>query len=53
MAKGAVCVVPGEVDAGESGSGPVLGDVIVLEEDVAKVVSVAFVDVLDAKVVDD
>ena len=25
QATGAVCVVPGEVDAGESGAGPVLG----------------------------
>ena len=53
QSKGAVCVVPGEVDAGESGAGPVLGEFIVLEEDVAKVVGVAFVDVLDAEVVDD
>ena len=46
-------MVPGEVDAGESGAGPVLGDFIMLEEDVAKVIGVAFVDVLYAEVVDD
>ena len=50
---GAVLVVPGEVDAGKSRSGPVLGDFIMLEEDVAKVIGVAFVDVLYAAVVDD
>ena len=52
QATGAVCVVPGEVDAGESGAGPVLGELMVLEEDVVKVVGMAFVDVLDAKVID-
>ena len=50
---GAVCVFPGEVDAGESGAGPVLGDFIVLEEDVVKMVSVEFFDVLYAEVVED
>ena len=30
-----------------------MGDIVVLKEDVAKVVSVAFADVFDAKVVDD
>ena len=49
----AVGVVPGEVDAGKSGAGPVLGESIVFEEDVAKVVGVAFVDVLYAEVVND
>ena len=53
QAKGAVCVVPCEVDAGESGAGSVMGEFIVLEEDVAKVVGVAFSDVLDAEVIDD
>ena len=48
QAAGAVCVVPGEVDSGESGAGPVLGEFIVLEEDVAKVVGVAFSDIFDA-----
>ena len=52
-AKGAVCVVPGEVDAGKSGSGPVLGDFIMLKEDVAKVIGVAFVNVFYAEVVND
>ena len=48
---GAFVVVPGEIDAGESGAGPVLGDFIMLEEDVAKVIGVAFVDVFYAEVV--
>ena len=51
-ATGAVCVVPGEVDAGKSGAGPVLGDFIMLEEDVAKVVSVAFANIFNAEVID-
>ena len=46
-------MVPGEVDAGELGAGPVLGDFIMLEEDVVKVIGVVFVDVFFAKVVDD
>ena len=53
QATGAVFEVPGEVDAGESGAGPVLGDFIILEEDVAKVIGVAFFDVFYAEVVDD
>ena len=50
---GAVRVVPGEVDASESGAGPVLGEFIVLEEDVAKVVGVAFAKIFNAEVIDD
>ena len=50
---GAVGVVPVEVNAGESGAGPVLGEFIVLEEDVAKVVGVAFANIFDAEVIDD
>ena len=50
---GAVGVVPGEVDAGKSGARPVLGKFIVFEEDVAKVVGVAFAKIFDAKVIDD
>ena len=46
-------VVPGKIDAGEAGSGPVLGDFIMLKKGVAKVVSVAFVYVFYAKVVKD
>ena len=46
-----VCVVPGEVNVGKSGSGPVLGEFIVLEEDVAKVVGVAFANIFDAEVI--
>ena len=53
QATGAFGVVPGEIDAGKSGAGPVLGDFIMLEEDVAKVIGVAFVDVLYAEVAND
>ena len=53
QAEGAVGVVPGEVDSGESGSGPVLGEFIVIEEDVAQVVGVAFANIFYAKVIDD
>ena len=53
QATGAVGVVPGDIDAGESVAGTVLGDFIMLEEDVAKVIGVAFVNVLYAKVVND
>ena len=49
---GAFGVIPVEVDAGETEDGPVLGNVVVLKEDVAKVVGMAFADVFDAKVVD-
>ena len=51
QATGTVCVVPGEFDAGESGAGPILGEFIVLEEDAAKVVGVAFANVFDAEVI--
>ena len=51
QATGAFGLVPGDIDAGESGAGPVLGDFIMLEEDVAKVIGVAFFDVFYAKVV--
>ena len=53
QATGAVGVVPGEIDAGKSGTRPVLGDFIMLEEDVAKVIGVEFVGVFYAKVVND
>ena len=53
QAKGAFGVVPGEIDAGKLGAGPVLGDLIMLEEDIAKVIGVAFFDVFYAKVVND
>ena len=49
---GAFVVVPVEVNAGETVAGPVLGDIIVLKEDVTKVVGVAFANVSYAKVVD-
>ena len=51
--EGAVGVFPGEVDAGELGAGPVLGEFIVFEEDAAKVVGVAFANIFDAKVIND
>ena len=51
QATGAFGVVPGKIDTGEAGAGPVLGDFVMLEEGVAKVVGVAFVDVFYAKVV--
>ena len=51
QAAGAVCLVPGEVNAGESGAGPVLGEFIVLEEDVARVVGVEFSNIFDAGVI--
>ena len=35
QATGAFGVVPGEIDAGEAGAGPVLGDFVMLEEGVA------------------
>ena len=53
QATGEFGVVPGDIDAGKSGAGPVLGDFIMLKEDVAKVIGVAFVDVFCAKVVND
>ena len=42
-----------QVDAGKLGAGPVLDEFIVLEEDVAKVVSVAFSNVFDAQFIND
>ena len=50
---GAFGVVPGKIDAGEAGAGPVLGDLVILEEGVAQMVGVAFVDVFYAEVVND
>ena len=50
---GAFGLVPVEVDAGETGAVPFLGDILVLKEDVVKVVGVAFADVFDAEVVGD
>ena len=46
-------VVPGKIDAGKAVAGPVLGDFVMLEEGVVKVVGVAFVDVFYAEVVND
>ena len=51
QATGAFGVVPGKIDAGEAGAGPVLGDFVILEEGFAKVVGVAFVNVFYAEVV--
>ena len=53
QATGAFGVVPGEIDAGEAGAGPILDDLVMIEEGVAQVVGVAFVDVFYAKVVND
>ena len=53
QATGAFGVVPGEINAGELGAGPVLGDFIMIEEDVAKVIGVAFFGVFYAEFVDD
>ena len=50
---GAFGVIPVEFNAGETGSGPVLGDIVVLKEDFTKVVGVEFADVLDVEVVED
>ena len=50
-ATGAFGLVPGEIDAGEVIAGPVLDDFVMLEEGVMQVVSVAFVDVFYAEVV--
>ena len=50
---GAFGVVPGKIDAGEAGAGPVLGDFVMLEEGVAKVVGMAFVGVFYAEDVND
>ena len=51
MATGEFGVVPGEINAGEAGAGLVLGDLVMLEDGVAQVVGVAFVNVVYAKVV--
>ena len=51
-ATGAVRLVPGEVDAQKKVSGPVLGEFLVLKEDVAKVVGVAFANIFHAEVID-
>ena len=50
---GAFGVVPGDINAGKSGAGPVLGNFIMLEEDVTKVIGVAFVNVFYAEAVND
>ena len=47
----AVHVVPGEFGAGELGAKPVMGEFIVLEEDVVKVVGVAFANIFGAEVI--
>ena len=45
---GAFGVIPFEVNAGKTGSVPVLGNIVVLKEDVTKVNDVAFANVFDA-----
>ena len=44
-------VVPGKINAGEVGAGPFLGNIVMLDEGVAQVVGVAFVDVFYDEVV--
>ena len=44
-------LVPGKINAGEAGAGPAMDYLVMLEEGVAKVVNVAFVNVLYAEVV--
>ena len=51
QATGAFGFVPVKIDASEAGAGPVLGDFVMLEEGVAQVVGVVFVDVFYAEVV--
>ena len=51
QATGAFGLVPVEINAGKAGADQVLGDFLTLEEGVAKVVGVAFVDVFYAEVV--
>ena len=53
QATGAFGIVPGKIDAGEAGAGPVLGDLVMLEEGVVQVVGVAFIDIFYAEVVND
>ena len=50
-AASALVVVPLKIDAGVVRSCPILCDLIVFDEDVTKVVGVAFADVFDAKVI--
>ena len=47
---GAVDVIPFEGNAGKLGAGPILSDGVMLFEDISQVVSVAFVNVFDAKI---
>ena len=51
QATGAFGIFPGEIDAGKAGAGLVLGDFVMIEEGVAQVVGVAFVDIFYAEVV--
>ena len=53
QATGAFGVVPGDIDAGKARDGPVLDDFVMLEEGVAKVAGVAFIDIFYAEVVND
>ena len=51
QATGVFGLVPGKINAGKAGAGPVLSDFVMREEGVAKVVGVAFVEIFYAKVV--
>ena len=53
QATGAFGVVPGKIDTGEAGAGPILGDFVMHEEGVAKVVGMAFFGVFYAEVIND
>ena len=44
-------VVPGQVDTSVERAGPVLGDRVVLEEGITKVVGVALANVFNAKII--
>ena len=47
----AFVVIPLKIDAGVVRSCPILGDFIVFDDDVTKVVGVAFANVFDAKII--
>ena len=50
-AASALVVVPLKIDAGVTCFCPILGDFIVFDEDITKVVGVAFANVFDAKII--
>ena len=48
---GAIDAIPFEGDASKLGAGPILSDGVILFEDIAQMVSVAFIVVFDAKII--